>query len=126
MTAALKAVEAASPVAMTVLVIATLVLLAAIVVHRTILRSAAVRHAVVLMALLTIGLCPLIVIAARLAGTARFTFSPNPILSESFLRRSPSAASLPSGSRDVSSRRIPLAGILLVLWAAGTMVSLTR
>ena len=126
MTAALRAVESASPVAMTVLVIATAVLLAAIVAHGTILRSAAARHAVVLVALLTIGLSPLMVTAARLAGAAQFASSLHPTLSAGFRRRSPSAASWQSGSGIVSSKRVPFAGILLVLWAAGTSVSLAR
>ncbi len=66
MTPWFRILERAFSPAMTMLAVATVVLLAAVVVHRIIGRSAACRHAVLLIALLTVGLCPIMVVTARL------------------------------------------------------------
>ena len=76
MTAELSVIETASPAAVTVLVVATVILVAAIVAHRIVWRSSARRHAVVLTALLTIGLCPVMVAAVRLVRVAGLTSLP--------------------------------------------------
>ena len=68
MTSRFRALGSASPSAIIVLVIVTLLLLAGIVVHRSIRQSPAARHAVMLMALVTIGFCPMMVVVARLAS----------------------------------------------------------
>ena len=130
MTAGLRAVDAAVPATVAVLVVATAVLLAAIVAHRVVRRYAAARHAVVLIALLTIGLCPLMVTVARPTGVARLTaYFPNPIRFDGPLSRSESATLTFQNDGHVlfsSSRQLPLAAILLAFWGAGAMVCLGR
>ena len=130
MTAGFRAVEIGPPAALQVLVVATVVLLAAIVAHQVIRRSPAARHAVVLIALLTVGLCPPMVTVARPTGVARLTSSlPNPVRFAVPLSRSESVAP-PFQNRGhkffSSSRKIHLGGILGALWAAGVTVFLVR
>lgn len=137
MTAGLKAVETALPSAMGVSVIATVLLLAAIVVHRMIRWSPAGRHAVLLVALLTVGLCPVMLIATRLVPTAGFIprrIQSHPIVLPVFQLPHHSVPSVAPNRPPLSeaagifspSRHVLLAGILLVLWAAGVSVSLAR
>lgn len=128
MTAGLSTIETASPTAVAVLVVATVVLLAAIAAQRMIKRSPAAKHAVVLIALLTVGLCPVMVTVARPIGVARLTSSlPNPIRFDGSLSRSESTA-LPfqNDGHVLSSRQLPLAGILVVLWGVGATACLSR
>jgi beta-lactamase regulating signal transducer with metallopeptidase domain len=121
-----RVLEAASPAAMTVLVIATVILLAAIVVHRTIRQSPARRHAVMLVALVAVGLCPVIVVVARLAGMVPWIPLPNPIAFDELVSHSQSAVPFQGGDHVLSSRHFPFGGMLLVLWAAGALVGLVR
>src|SRR5215475_2924813 len=111
MTAGFRAVGTGSS-AVEVLVVATVVLLAASMAHRMIKRSPAARHAVVLIALLTVGLCPLMVTIVRPTRVARLTSSlRNPIKFDVLLSRSKSAApSFQNGGHVLflSSRKIPL------------------
>jgi hypothetical protein len=98
-----RVLEAASPAAMTVLVIATVILLAAIVVHRTLRQSPARRHAVMLVALVAIGLCPVLVVVARLAGTVPWIPLPNPIAFDDLVSRSQSAVPFQGDDHVLSS-----------------------
>jgi beta-lactamase regulating signal transducer with metallopeptidase domain len=126
MTACFGILEKAFPPAMTMLVMATVVLLAAIVVHRTISQSPAIRHAVLLIALVTIGLCPIMVVAARLAPARALVFLPNPSVFDALLSHSQSAVASQNDNRVLSPSHFPFAEILLVLWAAGALISFAR
>jgi beta-lactamase regulating signal transducer with metallopeptidase domain len=121
-----RALGFASPSAMIFLIIATLLLLAAIMVHRSIRRSPAARHAVMLVTVVTIGLCPVMLLVARLAEVRAQLRLPNPMSFDYLLGRSHSTASFQGGEHVVSSTHFPLAGVLLVLWAAGALVALVR
>lgn len=139
MTAGFGGVVSVPPAAFAVLVVATVVLLAAIAAHQVIRRSPAARHAVVLIALLTVGLCPLMVTVVRPTGVARLTSSLpmtfsllNPIgfvRFDSSLNRSESGQpSFKIGSHVLSSssRKISWGGILLAVWGAGVTAYLAR
>lgn len=116
----------ASSSAMILLVIATLLLLAAIVVHSLIRRSPAGRHAVILVTLVTLGLCPVMLVVARRVGVRAQIRLPNPMTFDHLLGRPHSTASFQGGEHVVSSTHFPLAGVLLVVWAAGTLVGMVR
>lgn len=64
----LSAVGSTLPSVTIPLAIATLVMLVAIAVHNWMPRSAAARHAVMLVTLVTIGLCPVMLVATHVAG----------------------------------------------------------
>jgi beta-lactamase regulating signal transducer with metallopeptidase domain len=129
-TAGLRAFETAFPAAVAVLVVATLVLLAAIAAQSMIRHSPAAKHAVVLIALLTVGLCPVMVTIAPPIGVARLTSSlPNPIKFHGSLSRSASTVLAIQNDAHVlssSSRQLPLAAILVVFWGAGVTVCWAR
>jgi len=128
MTTLLKAIGTVPSAAVGVLFVATVVLLAAIVAHRLLRRSPAGRHAVVLIALLTVGLCPVMLRIARPAGARLTSFLPNPIKFDGSLSRSESPAPIRNDGRTSSSpsRQFPLAETLLVLWGTGTTLCLAR
>src|SRR5271155_280390 len=130
MTAALKAVETATPVAAAVLVVGTVVLFAAIVAYRVVRRSPAAGHAIMMTALLAIGLCPLMVTIARPAGAAGLTsLLPNPIRFDNRLSHvEPTEVPIHNNGHvsPSSSRQLPLAEILFVFWGIGTTVCLAR
>jgi hypothetical protein len=79
MTSGFRALGSASPSATILLIIVTLLLLAAIVVDRSIRQSPAARHAVMLVNSATIGLCPVMVVVARLARVRAQIRLPNPM-----------------------------------------------
>jgi beta-lactamase regulating signal transducer with metallopeptidase domain len=120
MTSGFSALRSASPSVIIFLVMVTLLLLAAIVVHRSIRQSPAAKHAVMLMTLVTIGFCPMMVAVARLAWVRAQIRLPNPMPFDY------SAAFFQSAEQVGSSTHFPFAGVLLVLWAAGSLVGLLR
>ena len=120
MTSGFSALRSASPSVIILLVIVTLLLLAAIVVHRSIRQSPATRHAVMLMTLVTIGFCPMMVVVAHLAWLRAQIRLPNPMPFDY------SAAFFQSAEQVGSSTHFPFAGVLFVLWAAGSLVGLVR
>jgi beta-lactamase regulating signal transducer with metallopeptidase domain len=79
-----------------------------------------------LVTVVTIGLCPVMLLVARLAEVRAQLRLPNPMSFDYLLGRSHSAASFQGGEHVVSSTHFPLAGVLLVLWAAGALVALVR
>jgi len=120
MTSVFSALGAASPSVIILLAVVTLLLLVAIAVHRSIRQSPAARHAVMLITLVTIGFCPTMVVVARLAWVRGEIRLPN---------RMPfdySAAFFHSAEQVGSSAHFPFAGVLLGLWAAGSLIGLVR
>jgi beta-lactamase regulating signal transducer with metallopeptidase domain len=107
------------------LLAATAVLLAAIAMDRILRRSAAARHAVMLAALVTVGLSPAIWELGRLAGTPALFSLRAPVAFQDVAR---SGATEPVHNLNTGSAASQLqpAPILLTLWAAGTLVGLTR
>jgi beta-lactamase regulating signal transducer with metallopeptidase domain len=120
MTSGFSAPGSASPSLVILLAIVTLLLLAAIVVHRSIRHSPAARHAVMLITLVTIGFCPIMVVVARLAWVKAQIRLPNRTHFDY------SAAFFQSAEQVGFSTHFPFAGVLLGLWAAGSIAGLVR
>ena len=120
MTSGLSVLGSASPSVIILLVIVTLLLLAAIVVDHSLRQSPAARHTVMLMTLVTIGFCPMMVVVVRLGWVRAQIRLPNPLAFDY------SAVFFQSAEQGRSSTHFPFAGVLLVLWAAGSFVSLVR
>ncbi len=112
--------------AITTLIIASIILLAVIVVHQTISRSSAGRHAIILLALVSIGLCPVMVILAHLINAAALVPLPNSLMFTSLVDSSLSAVPFRQSSQSFPPGHPPIADVLLVLWAAGSLISLAR
>jgi beta-lactamase regulating signal transducer with metallopeptidase domain len=110
---------------MFILLAATAVLVAAITMERMLRRSAAARHAVMLAALVIVGLSPAIWEAGRLAGAPTLFSLPAAV---SFQDIAPSGPVKPAHNPNSGNAapHLHTAPILLALWAAGTLVGLTR
>jgi beta-lactamase regulating signal transducer with metallopeptidase domain len=124
MNALLGALNAAAPKAVIILAEATLVLLAAILTHPLMSRFAA-RHALLLLALVTVGLCPAIVIAARHIGLAA-PFSVRDLPIQLGLDRPEAATPVAHGIETASQRSFPWAALLLVVWMIGALAGMVR
>lgn len=122
----LSAAGSTLPSATIPLAIATLVLLVAIAVHCSIPRSPAARYAVMLVTLVTIGLCPVMLMVTRVVGVRAPIRLPNSMTFYYLLGRPHSAASLQSGKYVGSSTDFPFAGVVVMLWAAGMLVAWVR
>ncbi len=108
-----------------VLLAATAVLLAAMVMERMLRRFAAARHAVMVTALVTVGLSPGIWELGRLAGTPAL-FSLTATVSFHDVARSGPTEPVHNVNTGNAASHLRPEPILLALWAAGTLVGLTR
>ena len=122
----LGALEAIVRAELTPLLQATVVLLAALVVHQTLRRSAAARHAVLLWALVTVGLCPVMIVSVGLLGIPAAVSLRNPMPLDRLLSHSALSAPLQTGMQHPSKAHFPFAGILVLVWAVGTLLGWVR
>jgi beta-lactamase regulating signal transducer with metallopeptidase domain len=111
---------------MMLLMQATIVLLAALVACQTLRRSSAARHAVLLWALAIVGLGPMMVVALRLIGLPGMVSLRSPMPFDVSISHFDSAAHGQHGMEAQATGHLPLAGLLLLLWAAGALVGLAR
>lgn len=121
----LQSLDSVFPLALTVLVLASLVLISAILATLLLRRSAAARHAIVLSALITVGLSPAMVMLARNLGAPHLTSLPKVMTVDSgILRLVPAHIAGPKQSAAASypSTR----EILLLLWMLGSFAGMVR
>jgi beta-lactamase regulating signal transducer with metallopeptidase domain len=125
MNALTEAAAGVLPAVVMVLGEATLILLAAILVQPFLRRSSAARHTLLLLALITVGLSPAIVLVARHPGfPALIPERDSPI--QILIHQSEAAAPAPQGVRRAASAAFPLGTLLLGLWMAGALVGAVR
>jgi beta-lactamase regulating signal transducer with metallopeptidase domain len=111
--------------AMTLLVIVTILLLIAILICKTVTRSSLGRHTVLLVALLTVGFCPAMLILAHLLDPVALMPLPNLTL----LDGSGSSAStqlLQKGTQSVLLGHSLIFDIVLGFYAVGTLIGVAR
>ena len=126
MNTLLSLAESMAPTAMIVLIEVTVVLLGAIVIHEAITRSPAARHALLLWALVAVGLCPAVIVAVTLTGVPAIISQHHPMQFDILFSHSELAAPLSGGIHVRPIEQFPLAGILPLLWAAGALVGFAR
>jgi len=122
----LGALDAIVRAALTPLLQATVVLLTALAVHQTAWRSAAARHAVLLWALVTVGLCPVMIVSVGLSGVAAAVSLRNPMPLDRLLSHSALGAPLQTGMQHTSTAHFHFAGILVLVWVVGTLLGWMR
>lgn len=123
MKALMEALTAAAPTAAVILAETTVILLAAILVQRLTRRFPAARHALLLLALVMVGLCPVIMIAGRhVSLPALIPTRDLPI--QSWIHQPAAAAIVVGGVRTAPPHHFPLAALLLLTWTGGTFLSL--
>jgi len=121
----IEAAVRVSPAIVVILAEATLVLLAAILVQPFLRRLPATRHALLLLALITVGLSPVIVLVARHAGLpALIPTHDSPI--RVLIHRSEAAEVATQGVRTGTPASFPLGALLLAVWMAGAFVGVVR
>jgi beta-lactamase regulating signal transducer with metallopeptidase domain len=125
MTPWFRFVDTAYLPATTTLVIASIILLAAIVVHQTLSRSSANKHAIMLLAVVTVGLCPVMMALAHLVNAVALVPLPNSLMFAGWVDSFQPAVPFQEGSQSFPLGH-PIAAALFLLWSAGSLVSLAR
>lgn len=125
MTAILAASDAALPFAISTLIVGSIVLLAAIVALLGIRHWSAARHAVLLSALLTVGLSPLIVVLVRQFAAPNLVLLSGLVPFER-LSGDPSTRTLHNDNQSLLQEHFSPAAVLVCVWAAGVVLSLAR
>lgn len=125
MNAYVEALTGVSPTAVIVLAEVTLILLAALLVQPLIRRFAAARHALLLLALLTVGLCPAIVIIAGYADLP-VLIPARDSLTQVWIHHREATAAVTHDARGTPLNSFPAAALLLSVWVAGAAVSIFR
>lgn len=126
MTSSFMGPQVAFKSLLAVLVIASAILSAAILAQRLFGRSPAVRRSILLVALITVTLSPLMLPVSRPLGLpAWIAFSyPRPLGTDLDLPQS--AIHVQQRSETFAPGRVPAAHVLFVIWAAGLLIGLTR
>jgi beta-lactamase regulating signal transducer with metallopeptidase domain len=104
---------------------ATVILFAAIAVHRMVRRSAVSRHAILLWALVAVGLSPVMIAVGSLTRLPALISLRNPLPMDISFYSEPTGP-LPGGLQASAKGHLPLAEMLLRLWAIGTLIALAR
>lgn len=125
MIARLSLPNAVAPAITLALMEATVVLVAAIVIHRMARRSPVFRHAVLLWALVAVGFSPVMIALASLTGLPALISVRNPLPIDISFYSEP-AGPLEGGVQASAKGHLPVAEILLLLWAAGTLIAWAR
>jgi beta-lactamase regulating signal transducer with metallopeptidase domain len=121
----LRVLAALLPAATIVLAQVTALLIVGLIVQEAVRRSTAARHAVLLWTLMAAGLCPILITVFRLAAIpALLNRSPMQPLNVLFAS-SGAIQPLQSASQITTTNHVPLAGIFIALWLAGTLLSLS-
>ena len=120
-----NALDAHLPAALLVLAQVTALLAAGLAVQQIFRRSPAARHAVLLWTLIAIGLCPILILAVRLAAI------PAPCVNGSAVRQInvlfdnlAVAKAVPNSSQIPTAKHFPFGGFFFALWAGGALLSL--
>jgi beta-lactamase regulating signal transducer with metallopeptidase domain len=108
-----------------VLLTATAILTAAILAQRFFARSPAIKRSILLVALITVTLSPLMLPMSRPLGlpTRIAVLHLQPL--ETDLTPPPSTP-IQQSKKTIAPHRFPLAQVLLILWAAGLLIGLAR
>jgi beta-lactamase regulating signal transducer with metallopeptidase domain len=125
MNSLLSGLSACVPAALMVLCVITALLIAGLAVQYLVRRSPAARHAVLLWTLIAVGLSPILISGMRMAvipapKVSRVAVQRMNILLGSFKSTQTTRYSI--ASKQTS--HLPLGGVLLGLWVAGTFISL--
>jgi beta-lactamase regulating signal transducer with metallopeptidase domain len=124
MIARLSLLHTVTPAVTVALMEATVILFAAIVVHRMVRRSPVFRHTVLLWALIAVGLSPMMIAVASLTQLPVRIYLRNPLPIGISLYSEPAP---PQGVLEASAEeQFTAAEILLLLWAVGSLIALTR
>jgi beta-lactamase regulating signal transducer with metallopeptidase domain len=124
MSATVEAMVRVSPTAVIVVVEATLILLAAILVQPFLRRFPAARHALLLLALITVGVSPVVVLVARHAGLPAMI--PDRDLPIQILIHQPETVAATQGVETAVPAPFPLSALLLCVWMAGAIFGIVR
>ena len=126
MNSLLRVLATLLPTAIMVLAQITALLIAGLTAQQLVRRSTAARHAVLLWTLVAAGLCPILNAVFRLAAIPASLVKRNPLQPINVLFSSPAAVQSPlSNSQLTSANHVPFAGILIALWLAGMLLSLS-
>lgn len=107
------------------LVVATAILLPALVLQCFIKQLPAARHAVLMGALVTVGLSPFVVSVGHTVGLRSTSFGGRLLLNR-LASLAQSTPTLQSKEKTLSSKRLPVAPVLLGIWALGAFVILAH
>jgi beta-lactamase regulating signal transducer with metallopeptidase domain len=114
-----------SPAALVFVAEATFILLAAILAQPFLRRQPAARHMLLLLALVTVGLSPAIVLVARHAGLP-WLISGHNLSIQALVHPTEAAAAVTQGVQTAAPASFPLAAFLMVEWMAGLLVGFVR
>lgn len=121
----LQSLDLIFPLALTVLILASLVLISAIVATLVPRLSAAARHGIVLSALITVGLSPAMVMLARNLGAPHLLSLPKAMTMDSAVFR-PVPARVAGPKQTAAASYLSAREILLLLWLLGTFAGAVR
>ena len=121
----LRALDSIFPFAVTVLTVATVLLISAIAVSLLLRRSAAARHAILLSALIAVGLSPATILVARSFGVRHVVSVPHVLTLDSAPARAISQP-VETGGHRVATSHFSAREILLMLWMLGTAFAIIR
>jgi beta-lactamase regulating signal transducer with metallopeptidase domain len=123
MNALMEALTAAAPTAAVILVETTLIFLATALVQRLMRRFPAARHALLLLALVMVGLCPAIMIVGRhVTLPAPIPARDLPI--QAWIHQPEASVAAMGAVQTTPAHHFSLAALLLLAWTGGTLVSL--
>ena len=126
MISSFQLLESGFPMTTTVLLMITAVLSIALLLQRWARRFPAVRHTVLLVALVIVGLSPLLEAAAQRLNSQGIIPIPKAIVLDRLLEGPPANDSITGVAPSLSPLSPPLWTVLFAIWGTGVLISLTR